>query len=121
MSRKHILVVDDDDDVRTTILEILRDENYDASGARDGAGMRSALQSSARFDGILLDSTMPGEDSGSLARHARTLGLPVIVTSGNLEAIARAERDHLQTLPKPFNIGQLIAALDRAVAGPVPA
>ena len=121
MLGKHILVVDDDDDVRATIADILRDENYEVSGARDGAAMRSVLESAARIDGILLDCSMPGEDSTSLARHARTLGVPVIVTTGNLDAIAKAERDQLPTLRKPFNIGQLIAAVDGAVARPVPA
>ena len=121
MGRKHILVVDDDDDVRTVILEILREEDYDASGARDGAAMRSVLLSEAHIDGILLDCTMPGEDTASLARHARTLGLPVVITSGNLDAIADAERDHLPTLKKPFNIGQLIAAVDGAMSDPLPA
>ena len=121
MRGKHILVVDDDDDVRATIADILRDEEYEVSGARDGASMRSVLESAARIDGILLDCSMPGEDSTSLARHARTLGLPVIVTSGNLDAIAKAECEHLPTLRKPFNIGQLIAAVDDAVAPRVPA
>ena len=60
---------------------------------------------------------MPGEDAASLARHARALGLPVVITSGNLDAIADAERDALPTLKKPFNIGQLIAAVT-LVTGP---
>jgi CheY-like chemotaxis protein len=38
--RSYVLVVDDDDDLRESVAELLRDEGYETATARDGAGAR---------------------------------------------------------------------------------
>jgi two-component system OmpR family response regulator len=59
----HILVVDDDGDVRDVIVDILQDQNYRVSSAASGALMREFLETADAVDCVILDATMPGEGS----------------------------------------------------------
>jgi two-component system, OmpR family, response regulator len=113
---EHILVVDDNDDVRDVIVEILRGYGYRVSWAVDGASMREFLQGSGPVDGIILDALMPGEAGTTLAVHAKALGLPLLMISGSLEALDLAEQNNLQVLKKPFRTQELLDALVRAMA-----
>ena len=53
---EHILVVDDNADVRNVIREILGDAGYRASEARDGQSMREFLKTGEPVDAIILDA-----------------------------------------------------------------
>lgn len=112
---EHILVVDDNRDVRDVIVEILREYGYRVSWAIDGASMREFLQGSDPVDAIILDALMPGETGTSLAVHAKELGLPLVMISGSLEALDLAAQNNLQVLKKPFRAQELIDALVRAM------
>jgi two-component system OmpR family response regulator len=73
---EHILVVDDNGDVRDVIVEILREYGYRVSWAVDGASMREFLQGGDPVDGIILDALMPGEAGTALALTQRRWGFP---------------------------------------------
>ena len=114
---KHVLVVDDDRDVRDVLIEILNDNGFVASSADSGTAMRDFLNSEhIPVDAVVLDCMMPGETSAKLAIHAKQLRLPVVMISGSPEAIEFAEENELQILQKPFQINDLLNALQIAMA-----
>ena len=67
---KHILVVEDDSDVRQVIADQLEELGYRVSLADNGETMRAFLQTLDPIDLNVLDGVMPGEQSESLALHA---------------------------------------------------
>lgn len=112
---KHILVVDDDGDVRDVIVAILREDGYRVSVALGGESMRALLKDDDGIDAIILDALMPGESGRSLALYAKELRLPVVVVSGSPEQIEFAVKNNLQLLKKPFRMQELFDALDHAI------
>ena len=78
MSRsKHILVVDDNADVRDVIVDTLQEHSYRVSAASSGSMMRDFLETDDTVDCVILDALMPGEVSASLALHLKKHGIPV--------------------------------------------
>jgi len=112
---KHILVVDDDGDVRSILVDILRDREYRVSSAVDGITMRQFLEGNDPVDAIVLDAAMPGESSVTLALLAKEMGLPLVMVSGSPDDMQFAIDHDLQMLEKPFKGQQLIDALIKAL------
>ena len=113
----HILVVDDDADVLSMLVEMLRVSGFIVTAAESGIVMREILGDKLLLplDAVVLDCTMPGEPSAQLALHAKSLGLPVVMVSGSFEAIKLAEENGLQLLRKPFRMPDLQAAIREAI------
>ena len=86
-SLKHILAVDDNEVVRDVIVTMLQEHGYRATAASDGRSMREILQRDDPVDAIVLDALMPGEQSATLARHARDLNIPVVMISASHDQI----------------------------------
>ena len=114
---KHILVVDDDGDVRDVIVALLEENNFLVSSAASGSLMRDFLQTADPVDCVGLDALMPGEGGISLALHLKEVGLPVVMISGSPEAIERAVEDDRQLLRKPFRAKELYDAINTALSG----
>ena len=110
---KHILIVDDNDDVRDLIVDILAEYDYRVSAASGGPAMRDFLQTGDTVDCVILDAAMPGEASGSLLTHLKERNIPVIIISGNLDPMMYAtDADNgLQVLRKPFRLQDLHIAI----------
>ena len=125
-SQGHILVVDDDAEIRSLVAEYLRSHGYRVSVARDGVQMRGALKADCP-DLIVLDLMLPGEDGLSLCRDLRARSnLPVIMLTARRDEIDRIigiEMGADDYLGKPFNPRELLAriksVLRRARALPV--
>jgi two-component system OmpR family response regulator len=113
---KHILVVDDDGDVRDVIISVLQDQNYRVSCAADGASMRSVLKYSDPVDCVVLDAVLPGEKGISLMLHLKEMGIRVVMISGHPEAMQYAAANNLQLLRKPFHIQEICDAITEALA-----
>ena len=64
----HILVVDDDRDIRELIVDYLVKSGYHASGAANGKEMRAVLDKQ-HIDLVVLDVMMPGDDGLTLCRQ----------------------------------------------------
>jgi two-component system OmpR family response regulator len=112
----HILVVDDDGDVRDVIIEILAEYGFATTAAKGGAAMREILAADGPpINAIVLDALMPGEASSDLADFAEFLGLPLVMISGSHECMAFAADHGLQLLHKPFRAAELIQAIESAV------
>lgn len=113
----HILVVDDDNQVRQLIGRFLRENGYRVSGARDGREMRETLVSAA-IDLIILDLMLPGTSGLDLCRELRTTShIPIIMLTAkgeDTDRIVGLEVGADDYLPKPFNPRELLARI-RAV------
>jgi two-component system OmpR family response regulator len=113
----HILVVDDDSQVRQLIGRFLRENGYRVSGARDGREMRDTL-ASADIGLIILDLMLPGTSGLDLCRELRaTSSIPVIMLTAkgeDTDRIVGLEVGADDYLPKPFNPRELLARI-RAV------
>ena len=68
MSTSHVLVVDDEADIRVLIDEILSEEGYQVTVAGNAVEARAA-RSASKFDLVLLDIWMPDTDGISLLRE----------------------------------------------------
>jgi two-component system, OmpR family, response regulator len=112
----HILVVDDDGDVRQVIADMLLALGYRVSLAKGGEAMRAFLETPDAVELIVLDATMPGEPSVNLALHAKRRGIRLIMISGNPDAM-REFQDHAdQLLWKPFRQAELRRAVEHALS-----
>ncbi|HEX7708872.1 MAG TPA: response regulator [Thermoanaerobaculia bacterium] len=112
-SRKRVLIVDDDDAIRTMIERVLRREQYQVESARDGF---EAIEKLTRNDygTILLDLMMPRVDGHGVLRFLETenQAVPrVIVMTANIHGArdAASARPVVRVIPKPFDIRQLIS------------
>ncbi len=124
----HILIVDDDREIRDLVARFLAKHDYRVDTAADGRAMMKQLEA-GRFDLVVLDLMLPGEDGLSLCRRLRaTSDLPVIMLTAvgeETDRIVGLEMGADDYLPKPFNPRELLArikaVLRRAGAAPQPA
>jgi two-component system OmpR family response regulator len=126
-SSGHILVVDDDREIRDLLSRFLSKHGYRVTGAGDGKEMRRAL-ADWNIDLIVLDLMLPGEDGLSLCRDLRVRSqIPIIMLTMKGEETDRIlglEMGADDYLPKPFNPRELIArikAVRRRSTGAAPA
>ena len=110
----HVLVVDDDAELRDLLSEYLARNGFRVSVARDGREMRQLLEDT-EFDIVVLDVMMPGEDGLALCRDLRAhSNLPVIMLTARSEELDRIigiEMGADDYLTKPFNPRELLARM----------
>ncbi|WP_119391234.1 response regulator [Taklimakanibacter lacteus] len=121
--KPHILIVDDDRQIRTMLARFLGEHAMRVTQAGDGEQMFKALET-GRFDVIVLDVMMPGDDGFTLCRKLRSSNtIPLILlTARNSETdrIVGLELGADDYVTKPFNPRELLArirALLRRVNG----
>lgn len=116
----HILVVDDEQDIRDLIEDILIDEGYSVSTAADGASARR-LYGDTDFDLVLLDIWMPDADGISLLQEWQQdapLSCPVVMMSGhgNIETAVQATRlGASDFIEKPLSLRKLLATVEQTL------
>lgn len=125
-SDPHILIVDDDERIRTLLRKFLSRNGYFVSMARDAAHARRLLDG-LEFDLLVVDVMMPGEDGFALTRSLReTLATPIMLLTARGEAddrITGLEAGADDYLAKPFEPRELllrINAILRRVPKPQP-
>ena len=110
----HLLVVDDDHDIRTLLAEQLGRAGYRVATAADGVQMRQVLEREP-IDLIVLDLNLPREDGLTLCRDLRAQSsLPVIMLTARSEPIDRVlglEMGADDYLAKPFEPRELLARI----------
>jgi CheY-like chemotaxis protein len=114
LTQHFILIVDDDEDIRETLREILEDEGYLVRVAANGADALATLAESQKPCLILLDLMMPVMDGYRFrteqVKHADLASIPVIViTAGG--AVRTKELAVTMIMPKPLSVQQLVAAV----------
>ena len=124
----HILVVDDDGDIRQLNAGTLVGFGYRVDVAEDGAAAWKALQAN-RYDLLITDNKMPKVSGVELVKKLRSAGmtLPVVLASSAIPTEELERNPWLQlaaTLEKPFSRGQLLetvrevlVAADDAISG----
>ncbi|ENO89480.1 response regulator [Thauera linaloolentis] len=117
----HILIVDDDRDIRSLLADYLEKQGLRCTTAGDGREMKAALEQH-RVDLIVLDVMMPGEDGLTLCRNLRAAGgppanLPILMLTArgdDMDRILGLEMGADDYLTKPFVPRELYARI-RAV------
>jgi two-component system OmpR family response regulator len=121
----HILVVDDDREIRTLLAEYLEKNGLRVSVARDGKEMRRVL-GRTRIDLVVLDVMLPGDDGLKLCRELRGGSqIAIIMLTARAEDVDRIVGLELGAddyVPKPFNprelLGRISAVLRRTAHAP---
>jgi two-component system response regulator (stage 0 sporulation protein F) len=106
-----ILVVDDDPQVRATIVRALEELGYRTGEAMDGEAALAALRAAERPDLVILDYVMPGMDGAEVAREIAAVDpdLPIVFSTGHaaLRALRAAAGEDVPVLSKPFTLDEL--------------
>ncbi|MBL8397617.1 MAG: response regulator [Candidatus Accumulibacter sp.] len=116
----HILIVDDDREIRSLLCDYLERQGLRATAVADGRQMQAALDK-GRFDLLILDLMLPGDDGLTLCRNLRALPataqLPILMLTARGDEVDRIlglEMGADDYLPKPFVPRELLARI-RAV------
>ncbi|HUW37156.1 MAG TPA: response regulator [Rhodocyclaceae bacterium] len=110
----HILIVDDDAEIRKLLGDYLQKNGMKTSAVADGRAMWQALEA-GRVDLIVLDLMLPGDDGLTLCRNLRAKSeIPVIMLTARGEETDRIvglEMGADDYLPKPFSPRELLARI----------
>ena len=109
-----VMVVDDDDDIRETLIGLLEDEGYRAVGFPTGREALEGLRGGLSPNVILLDLMMPVMDGAEFRRlqlaDPELAAIPVIlITAAGLEPIQRS--DYSEVLRKPLKVDRVLAVI----------
>src|SRR4051812_42605664 len=110
----HILIVDDDDDIREVLAVVLQAEGHQVEAAADGLEALDRLRRGSPPSLILLDLMMPKLDGESfmkvMARDSHLAHIPVCILTGHQDAREKAVRlGAVGYLVKPIELEQLTA------------
>lgn len=113
-NKQHILIVDDDPEIRSLLDEYLSDNGFDTSTLPDGSKLEELLNQ-GHIDLVILDVMLPGEDGYSLCRQYRAkYNTPIIMLtarSDDIDRIIGLEIGADDYLAKPFNPRELVARI----------
>jgi CheY-like chemotaxis protein len=112
--RGHVLLVEDDKEVSALTREMLSSLGFSVTHVTGAEAALGALANARAIDVVLSDIMMPGGVSGlELAREikVRHPNLPVILTTGYVEAAARMQDGEFHLLLKPYSVEALANAL----------
>ncbi len=110
----HLLVVDDDLDLRELLADYLGRNGFQVTGVADGRGLWAALEQ-VPVDLVILDLMLPGDDGLVLCRTLRARSpIPIIMLTArgdDTDRIVGLEMGADDYLPKPFNPRELLARI----------
>lgn len=124
MSKKYILIVDDDPDLVETVGMLLESKGYDVGKAYDGIEGEEAIKK-RRPDVLVLDVMMPRKDGYKLCKELKsnkwTQDIPIILLTAVGEAVSTTTYTHAEGLsteaedfiPKPVDAKTLVEAVER--------
>src|SRR6202046_5923759 len=110
----HILVVDDDREIRDLLARFLEKQRIRVTAVRDGKEARRAWLN-GHYQLVVLDLMLPGESGLDLARWLRSQAeIPIVMLTAmgeETERIIRLELGADDYVPKPFNPRELLARM----------
>ncbi|MCK6262014.1 response regulator [Vibrio sp. ZSDE26] len=113
--KTHILVVDDDLEIRELLDEYLSKSGFNVSTVEDGESLNQYIDQQGFPDLILLDVMLPGDDGFTLCQQLRkSSNVPIIMltaVSDEMDQIIGLEIGADDYIAKPFNPRQLIARI----------
>ena len=117
-NREHLLIVDDDKEIRNLLCDYLEQADYRVTAVGDGKAMRRVLETN-RIDLVILDLMLPGEDGLTLCRELRSkTNLPVLMLTARGDEVDRIiglEMGADDYLAKPFNPRELLARIKSVI------
>ena len=116
-----VLVVEDDESIRSFVCDALADEGYRVTGAEDGAQALGAVDADPPAV-VLLDMHMPAASGWDFARNARDrgLGVTIIVMTAAANPKVVGEIGAVALLAKPFTLDALLAIVSLHTGGSAP-
>jgi two-component system response regulator MprA len=109
-----VLVVDDEPAIRETLSDLLEDEGFIVTRARDGLEALQLMESRV-FDLVVSDVKMPRLDGASMARQLRRQGFPIPIVL--MSAVyAGVDLAGISFIPKPFDFDVLLRRIREALA-----
>ena len=123
MSKKYVLIVDDDPDLVETVCMMLEDKGYEVGKAYDGVEGQEAIKE-RHPDLLVLDVMMPRKDGYQLCAELKadkaTRDIPVILLTAVGEAVPTTSYTHAQGMsteaeeyiPKPVDSKTLVEAVE---------
>ena len=118
-----VLVVEDDDDLRTLVAEALAQEHCVVRMAASGEAALDDIAENGRPDLILLDMRMPGMSGADFAHELRRRGEMLTIVVMTAAVSARTLAEEIQAagwLAKPFSVNQLVAIVRKFLGEDVP-
>jgi two-component system, NtrC family, nitrogen regulation response regulator GlnG len=120
MTGGRVLIAEDDAAIRTVVSRALTRQGYEVQATSVASALWKWI-AAGEGDVVITDVALPDENSLDLLPRIRTLrpDLPVIVMSAQntlLTAVRATERGAFEYLPKPFDIGNLVAAVQRSLS-----
>ncbi|HEY2324970.1 MAG TPA: response regulator [Thermoanaerobaculia bacterium] len=119
MEKPRVLVVDDDEPIRSLLVNLVEHLDFAVDSASDGAEAIERLEDDG-YDVVLLDLMMPRVDGWAVLDHMTVadpdrLRHTIVASAVPLVEIAKRMSASVFTVhPKPFDIGQLIADIRAA-------
>lgn len=114
MTGSHVLVVDDDSEIRDLLGQFLRKQGFRVTGARDGNEMRKVI-GNGKVDLVVLDLMLPGDDGLKLCRELRSQSnMPIIMLTAagdETDRVVGLEMGADDYIPKPFSARELLARI----------
>ena len=126
MHSSTILIVDDDNDVRRALTELLEEEGYSVAGAANGRVALELMRAGIRPSLILLDLMMPGMNGWDFRtaqmRDPELSAVPVVVVtaSGFSHESIRTQFGPIELVAKPIQPSALLDIIERLTAHPEP-
>ena len=123
MTLPTILIADDDRSIRTVLTQALGRAGYQVRATASAATLWRWVEDN-EGDVVITDVLMPDENGLDLIPRIRRIRpeLPVIVMSAQstlTTAVQATQRGAFEYLPKPFDLGDLLAVVDRALKQPI--
>ena len=112
IDKTRILLVDDENSVRTFALRALRKKGYDVVGCNSAENALETLETDKNFQLLITDMVMPGQNGIELAKQVLEIlpNIKIILASGYSEDILKGEYadiDNMSFIPKPFSLSDL--------------
>lgn len=112
IEKTRILLVDDENSVRTFALRVLRKKGYEVIGCNSAENALETLEKDTNFQLLITDMIMPGQNGIELAKQVQEQipDIKIILASGYSEDILKGEFtdiDNLSFIPKPFSLNDL--------------
>jgi len=115
VSRRRILVVDDDEDIRRFNAEALTGSGYHVDAAVDGAKGWEALNAD-RYDLLITDNSMPNLTGVELIKKLNDARIPVrVILASGVPPAEESELRLAATLPKPFSLEELLGTVKKVL------
>jgi len=120
LSKRKILIVDDQINALKVLMAILADEGYEVSKATSGTEALSILRKEEKIDAVLADLKMPGMDGMDFFRSVKEMrgSIPFIIMTayGTVKSAVQALKEGVTNyLIKPLDFDELIIMLDKSI------